>query len=114
MKLTLTQDEIKNHYRVMFNLDQSDEIEIENFVTTGGGEHVSIFDSELSELNRKIYDLVSNDHLIPAIKLVRNLTMWGLKESKDFVVQGRKLSHQDIRITFEDAIETCRSVNLNG
>ena len=67
MKLTLTLDEIKNHYREMFNLDKSDEIEIENFVSTGGGEQVSRFDA-LSELNRKIYD----------------------------------------------ALETCRSVNLNG
>jgi ribosomal protein L7/L12 len=110
MKIFLTQDDIKKHFREKYHLDESVEIVIENFVATGGGEQVSMFDFALSELNNKIHDLVSNDRKIPAIKLVRNLTLLGLKESKDFVEDGRKLSHQDIQITIEDALETCRSV----
>jgi ribosomal protein L7/L12 len=128
MKIFLTQDEIKNHYREMHKLDKSVEIEIENFrwiatsPTETGGEQESMFDSELSELNTKIRDLASNGKKILAIKLVRTLTMWGLRESKDFVVQGRNLSLQDIRVTplqdirvtLEYALLTCKSVNLNG
>ena len=97
MKLTLTLDEIKNHYREMFNLDKSDEIEIESDINL------------MSELNTKIHKLVSNGNKIQAIKLVRDLTLLVLKDAKDFVEQGRKLSPQDIRITIEDALETCRS-----
>jgi hypothetical protein len=53
MKLTLTQDEIKNHYREMFNLDQSDEIVIEETIT------LKYTDEEMM-LVRKIYDSITS------------------------------------------------------
>ena len=91
MKLTLTLDEIKNHYREMFNLDKSDEIEIESDINL------------MSKLNTKIHDLASNGQKLPAIRLVRLFSNCDLKDAKDFVEQGRKLSPKDIRITIEDA-----------
>ena len=54
MKIFLTQDEIKNHYRKKLNLDKSIEIEIENLSTL----HDTDLQISLEDASRTIFNLL--------------------------------------------------------
>ena len=54
MKIFLTQDEIKNHYREKHNLDKSIEIEIENLSTL----HDTDLQISLEDASRTIFNLL--------------------------------------------------------
>ena len=114
MKLTLTLDEIKNHYREMFNLDKSDEIEIENLSTKIEIEvKVQDTDSVMSEINNIITRLVTvHKRRFLAITLVRELTGWNLKKSIGHVDMCCNLHDTDLQISLEDASRTI--LNLRG